>query len=464
MVKQSITRSAIRPTKERIEDKLLGIPGVNAVDINEKITNGKPTGILCIVVFVDEKRPKTRVKKEELIPNEIEGIPTDVQEEKNVLHSTSLLLKEAAPHEDTTKYAELHGGISIGPCRSVYMAPPEVPVAGNYVFTGTLGAMVKDRTTNALMALTNFHVACIDDGWSVGDTMAQPSLVDGGNCPADRFGTLTRAVLSENIDGAVISLDQGAKYACTIEDIGDVRGTAAASQNMVVRKRGRTTGLTYGSVSSTDLTVSMPYGDGIGVRTLKHQIRVNPDTIQNPRFSDHGDSGSVVVNGENKVIGLLYGGTLSGSVSYLNPIQKVLDELGVNLCVKTISIVTKPVICEPLKTKQIVCVISKSVACELVTKPKICQIVTSPKYCQIKTLTACPPKTLACPPVSLACGFDPGRSNLMRSGTTDPQAVDEMRRLYSVYGQADEAVDDAFWFGYYSALEAMADEEDAGQD
>ena len=51
---------------------------------------------------------------------------------------------------------------------------------------------------------------------------------------------------------------------CEIVDIGAVAGTAARRSAYTVRKRGRTTGLTYGSVDSISLTVNLDYGGGIG--------------------------------------------------------------------------------------------------------------------------------------------------------------------------------------------------------
>lgn len=452
MAKAPLTRSAIRKVKERVEDELLARPGIQGVDINEKTVKGKGTGELSIVVYVKKKKAKASLEKDEMIPDKIDGIPTDVQEEEIELQSNFVALEEIEPLIDTTKYTPLKGGISMGPCRSVYLEPPDVPSAGNYIFTGTFGAVVKDRTTGARMALTNFHVACVDDSWSVGDVMAQPSRVDGGSCPSDRFGTLTRATLSENVDGAVVALDSGVASDCSIEEIGGVKGTIGATVGMAVRKRGRTTELTYGTVNSTDVTVSIDYGDGLGVRTLKKQIRVVPDTTKNARFSDKGDSGSVVVDGNNKVLGLLFAGTTSGSATFLNPIQKALDELDVDLCVKKYVLVTSPIVCGPIKTKPIVCLITKPLTCHIVTKPDICQIVTAPNFCPIKTLATCPPKTLACPPVTLACGFDPRRPPIDLPGSDrDPTEV---------YGRADaEGVDDAFWLGYYTALEAVSEAE-----
>ena len=110
-----------------------------------------------IVVYVDEKKPKAKLPKSELIPEEIDGIPTDVQQEKVVLQAAFRAVAEIEPLIDATKYTTLHGGISMGPCRSVFLEPPDVPSAGNYVFAGTLGAIVKDRTTGA--TIFGYHVA-----------------------------------------------------------------------------------------------------------------------------------------------------------------------------------------------------------------------------------------------------------------------------------------------------------------
>jgi hypothetical protein len=454
MAARKLTHAAIRPVKERIEDELLARPGVVGVDINEKTKGGKPTGELSIVVYVEQKRPRNAVDKAHLIPAEIEGIPTDVQEERIELFPAFVAVADVAPLVDATKYTTIHGGISMGPCRSVHLEPPDVPAAGDYIFVGTLGAIVKDRATQAVMGLTNFHVACVDNAWAAGNTMAQPGRVDGGSCPADVFATLTRATLSEHVDGAVVSVNTSKTTDCVIEEIGGVKGQAAAALNMAVRKRGRTTGLTYGKVTSIDASVSIPYGDGLGTHTLKNQVRIAADTAKSAMFSDHGDSGSVVVTDDNKVVALLFGG--SNVATYANPIQFVLDELSVDLCVKSSIIVTKPAICGPILTKPVVCQVTKlTVNCGLVTKPVICSVVTTPATCLIKT-KACPPVTIACPPRSLACVPDipggPGGPIERPASATDD--------LGDLYGRPDNgATDDAFWLGYYTALDALSESE-----
>jgi hypothetical protein len=449
---KKLTHAQIRPVKQRIEDELLSRPGVVGVDINEKVSDGKPTGELAIVVYVEKKKPKSQLSAAEAIPAKIDGIPTDVKEEKIELHAAKVALVDVMPMVDATKYATLHGGISMGPCRSVHLDPPDVPTSGNYIFVGTLGAIVTDRATKAAMALTNFHVACVDNGWAVGDTQCQPGRVDAGSCPADTFGTLTRAALSTHVDGAVVTIQAGKTTDCSIEEIGAVKGQAAAVLNSAVRKRGRTTGLTFGKINSIDASVTINYGDGLGNHTLKNQIRIEADTAQSAQFSDHGDSGSVVVDSANKVVGLLFGG--STVATYANPIQFVLDELSVDLCVKPTLILTKPIICGPIITKPIVCQIkTTTISCQLVTTPVICQVVTTPAVCVIKT-KVCPVVTAACPPVSLACGpggpGGPGPVGRTSEGATGAKGLDQ---LYGTPGT--DPTDEAFWLGYYTALEAL---------
>jgi hypothetical protein len=449
-------RSAIRPVKESAEDDLIARDGVVAVDIAEKITDGQPTGQLSIVVFVEKKKPESRLSKAQAIPKEINGVPTDVQELTVELFS-AVRYEEVSTLVDASAYTTLSGGIGIGPARTVFLSPPDVPSAGNYVFVGTLGALVKDRSSGSTMALTNFHVACVNNSWTVGDRQVQPSRVDGGSATTGQFGSLTRATLSENVDGSVITLDAGKAWTPTVVDIGGVAGKGLASVGMAVQKRGRTTEHTYGNVVSTDFTVSIDYGSDVGTHTLRHQIRIDTDTTKSPRFSDHGDSGSVVMDGSRNVVGLLYGGSNDGVMTFANPIQAVLDELSVDLLVDKPTLVTKPAVCNfltrpsvcSLKSRVIVCnIVSRYVICNLVTRPVLCDLVTKPVICdQIVTRPGCPPDGPGDPrgPVEFPIPNQiPGLSGAEQDW----------------YGSMGPALDDTFVAGYLAALEAVAAEEE----
>ena len=316
-------RAAIRPVKRLVEDELLARPGVIGVDIGEKITGGLPTGRAAIVVYVRAKRHSQRFA----IPFQFHGVPTDVVEESFVPH-------RALAWSDGVHGAERHsclvGGIGVGPCRAIRFVPPDVVVPGDYPVVGTLGALVTPRVGRpGMMALTSFHVACVDDAWSVGDPMAHPSLVDGGHPCDDRIGTLARAALSGTVDGATLLLTPRRDYRAEVVGLGPVRGAAPAIVGAPVRKRGRTTGLVEGVVASTDAVVSLDFGNDIGVRTLHDQVRVQ--ALPGSRFGDHGDSGAVLLDDANHVVGLYCAGNASGSMGFANPIGQVLDQLDINL-------------------------------------------------------------------------------------------------------------------------------------
>lgn len=458
---QAAQRAAIRPVKESVEDELIAKPGVVAVDIAEKETNGKKTGELSIVVFVEKKKPTSKLSKGAAIPKEIDGIKTDVQELVIELQPAYRQVDDAELFVDPADYPTLAGGISIGPRRSVFLSPPDVPSPGNYVFVGTLGAMVRDRASGATMALTNFHVACVNNTWTVGDRMVQPSLVDGG-APTGEFGSLTRAVLSENIDGAVITVDASEPWTATVTGVGEVAGSATATVGMAVQKRGRTTEHTFGTVQSTDFTVNVDYGSDVGPRTLRHQIRIDTDTSRNPRFSNSGDSGSVILDMSRNVVGLLFAGSTDGAMTFANPIQAALDELAVDLVVPT-TLVTRP-ISTCLKSRISICLktrpaitcptirtripalcptVTRTVACDVITRPSLCT-VTRPVLCDLEVTR------FSCPLPTRACG-----------GEWERPPVDEWIRGggHSAYGvSADEiesAADEAFWSGYLAALEEV---------
>ena len=311
----------ILEAKNKAEESLLKLPGVNGVDIGFKEVGGKPTNQLAIRVLVTQKRD---VPKAQRIPSEIDGIPTDVIQRKFELHQfvSKLRVEELHPMVDAGTYTPLKGGISIGPCRAV----------GGFVFAGTLGCFVIDNVSGKHMMLSNFHVMCIDNGHAVGDTMAQPSRVDGGACPGSIVGTLARQSLGGKVDCAVADVTGSRGNSCEIVDIGYVAGQGTASLGQAVRKRGRTTMLTYGIVDSIHLTVTVDYEDGIGNVTLTDQIGIKPDTTKNPKFGDHGDSGSALVDDARNVIGLYFAGDDTG-YGVANPIAAVLTALNVKLCI-----------------------------------------------------------------------------------------------------------------------------------
>lgn len=69
----------IKKIKERYEEKLLLNPNVVGVGIGTKIIKGISTPRQCIKIYVRKKIPRNRLEKNELIPQKLNGIETDVE-------------------------------------------------------------------------------------------------------------------------------------------------------------------------------------------------------------------------------------------------------------------------------------------------------------------------------------------------------------------------------------------------
>jgi hypothetical protein len=299
----------IRPVKEAIEDELLQRPGVVGVDIGYKEVGGRRTDELAIRVLVEKKWD---VPQEQRIPSMIQDIKTDVIQRGRI---TFLV--------DTTRYNPLVGGCSIGTC-------------GGFG-TGTLGALVRDRNTGQLMALSNWHVLVSGASGGVYN-VAQPGPGDNGSCSGDIIGQVARSVINEYVDCAVVALNLGARnLQCSIQDIGFIGVSSVTSIGNRVKKRGRTSGLTWGDVDTIDLTFNVQIA-GV-TRTFKHQIGIWRASGVSEVFVRPGDSGSIVIDTIRGIVGLLFAGSggnpffPDGAYAYANPISAVLYALDIDICV-----------------------------------------------------------------------------------------------------------------------------------
>ena len=339
-IKELRDRAVIRPIKQAVEDQLLDLPGVTAVDIGQRRVAGRCTGEQAIVVSVRRKRPVEQLAADARVPGDVLDIPVDVIQEEPVLHHAHRFpgaraefprehaqdgqRRGRAEHEHCRKVGEIVGGTGIAPSRRISVVPPAVEVAGEYRRVGTLGAVVTGHAPAAVrMGLTTFDVACMDDAWSVGDRMLEPG---GGHVYAD----LTRAALSGRVDAAAVTLGGELRHSCAVAGIGLVTGQSAAYPGEVVRKCGYGTGLSSGVVTSADVTLQLDHGDALGVRVLREQLRVE-STCPSVPFAGSGDAGAVVVNAEGRVVGLHVAGNRDGTAGFACQISDVLAELDVEL-------------------------------------------------------------------------------------------------------------------------------------
>lgn len=127
---------------------------------------------------------------------------------------------------------------------------------------------------------------------------------------------------SDFADAAVAEVNYGDgwfKHAShLVHDIGAIAGVEEPEVGMSVMKSGRTTNITDGEVSATDVIIKINQG-GLGKVIYREQIETTG-------MSRGGDSGSVLINGKSgKAVGLIFAG--GSNRSYANKISKVLSLL-----------------------------------------------------------------------------------------------------------------------------------------
>ena len=182
------------------------------------------------------------------------------------------------------------------------------------ITAGTLGAFVQDA--KHYYALSNNHVLANSDNAVKGDEAQQPGPLDQQNGQHDVIGFLERWVpLSKatvdaaiaRLNGDVVDFFEQHRYV----GIGTLDPRPISDRFSVRRviKRGRTTGVTRGTVSAFDLDgVVLDYEAPNGLVTFNNQLEFVGSPKTKP-FSLGGDSGSLIIDRDTlRPYALLYGG------------------------------------------------------------------------------------------------------------------------------------------------------------
>jgi hypothetical protein len=306
------------------KNELLAMENVVGVGVGNKIVGGVDTGEEAVVIFVVKKKSETELKAESIVPMKVDDAPTDVVE----VGTLRLLGTE----------------------RTSYQRPASPGVSvGHYMSTaGTLGAIVYDKKTNEPYILSNNHViANINDGSNgrskLGDPILQPGPYDGGTVEKNTIANLVKFVPIHSIhygnsnSGEFIPTDEmyrskSNKVDCALAKpvspdavspevmgLGKVNGTAEAGVGTKVVKSGRTSEVTKGKVTAVNATLKVNFDENeYGI--FEGQMVSNMKSLP-------GDSGSIVVDGDNRAVGLLFAG--SDTATIINPIKSVCDSLDV---------------------------------------------------------------------------------------------------------------------------------------
>jgi hypothetical protein len=334
----------LRAIQQRAEARLFAIPGVHLVGLGPKEVGGQPTNEIAIKIGVRRKRPAAELPADELIPSEIEGVKTDVIEGPPGRRRAGLpavLYQKAKDGDliDELKYRPLSGGVNLCP----------KGLRG----TATLGVFCRvenDASDTKIFALTCLHCIVPDflpedapSRW-LGKKVGQPTGKDSC-CKSSShiFGKVYNA--APKLDVALVRVNAGRGYLREIEEIGLVVGSNPLQSDptevpFLVKKRGAASALSGGWLAVFNTTASITVrGHTYLVRGV-HVIKPNalPGHPEGGLFATEGDSGSAVLDKQNRVIGILFGGveelvddaSIPGgkrvvSFDYVIPIQKIFD-------------------------------------------------------------------------------------------------------------------------------------------
>ena len=106
-----------------------------------------------------------------------------------------------------------------------------------------------------------------------------------------------------------------------ILQIGTISGVQEGELGMNIKKSGRTTGFTTGTIEQVSVSAQVSYGT--------NKVALFTDQLLAGAMSQGGDSGSAVLNGNNNLVGLLFAG--SETTTIINRIGNVFGALGVTL-------------------------------------------------------------------------------------------------------------------------------------
>lgn len=301
------TIEEIREVLKEERPQLMNKKNVVATGIGYKRVDNRMTDKLCIVCSVGIKMDIGKLDAEEVIPEEMQGVPTDV-------NPTGIFRTLAEP---TDQFRPAPGGVSIGHVN---------------ITAGTLGCLVQKE--GEVFILSNNHVLANSNEASLEDSILQPGPIDGGMKSEDEIAKLSEFVpivfenvgedfdVPENlVDAAIAKPNNVDDVKNEIFEIGAIAGVNEACFNMEVKKSGRTTGLTSGVIEQIDVTSRVNYGT--------NKIATFTDQVMAGSISQGGDSGSAVLDNDNNVVGLLFAG--SDTTTLINRIEHVFEILEVSL-------------------------------------------------------------------------------------------------------------------------------------
>jgi len=310
-----VQASNIKEARKHAEEMLLPLEGIAGIGHREDPPR--------IVVYLEHEKYRDKV------PDKINGFKTEVIVIGKIKALSLLQLEEIKPsytYSDselvsrTGRVRPIVGGISLG--------VPEDAFGGK--MAGTLGIITKDG-----YILSCAHVIAMNSKarfLPLGTATLQPGTYDGGAIE-DKVGELYKYIKitfgpkgKNYADAAIAKITISAYLVGEVLDSDNqntykINGTTEVDIGDIVRKSGRTTGVTTNTVFDTSATVKVWY-------TLSKWAVFYDQILVHQPFIESGDSGSPV-DKDGAFVGLAFAG--SSTIAVVCKAKYIIARLGVTI-------------------------------------------------------------------------------------------------------------------------------------
>ncbi len=348
-----------------IQNELMEKSNVVGVAVGFKDDKTAASGEVSVVVLVEQKLPMAALSAADVVPRQVDGVRTDVYEVGYLrafqANNPRSRFRPTIPSGVSIGHYKITAG-TLGTIVTDRITGEKLILSNNHVLANSNDSQVGDPI---------LQPGAADGGQNPADVVARlqrfvtirfpgdpdpvtpgplpPTPPGDGGCllilvnlinalggvlgsgnqvatvvkqePKTATPGVTTQAVDNLVDAALAKPIDPNMFTGEILGIGQVSGTKTASLGQAVRKSGRTTGLTQGTVTLLNATVNIAYGT--------KSARFTGQVITTA-MSQGGDSGSLIVDGaENKAVGLLFAGSTQATI--FSPIDVVLNELAINI-------------------------------------------------------------------------------------------------------------------------------------
>jgi hypothetical protein len=274
------------------------VPWLNAVGIGKKTVRGVPTNEDSIVFFVGQKLDRSQLTPDQVLPPSL-SLQADgraITIETDVVEMPPLSLLQMC-NDKLERPAK--GGNCVSPLGSGWH--------------GTLGGVVTNPSGGQRHIISNAHVLSGINQFSPGHPILQ-------NHNGSAIAKLTKATPFTTTavmrsDSAIAAVNKNSDVDPFIQSIGAPTGTSRPVLGVNVQKSGARTCRQAAQIRYVGLTI-----------TLDNAYRIR-DVFLSDIMGTNGDSGSLILDMNRQVVGLLFGGNNQYTAG--NDIANVIADLGI---------------------------------------------------------------------------------------------------------------------------------------